>query len=135
MQAASYENFPGPWDAPDIHRPYCADSVEEKVFNKLELQDLLGLPLSDTLPLVAADSPVPPPAAAVPLAAQNTVGLCMLLAGCDILLTQDPALQRLARRYGTCPVENEAELAQALQLFEEAAVWTAVCRRLMEEQE
>ena len=131
-----WDAFPGPWDNPDIHRPYQAASAEEKVFNKLELQEIWNLPLSDTVPLVASDGPVPPPAQRIQLLrADSTAAMSMVLAGCDILVSPDPALRRLARRYGTCPAENEGELAQALQIYEDRDVWAVLVRRLLEQAE
>ncbi len=129
-------HLPGPWDDPNIHRPYNRQSVAEKVYNKLQLQEQRNLPLSDTLPLVASDGPVPAPAQAVRLDTIHCAAdLTAVLAGCDILVTGDPALQTLARQYGTCPVADAGALAEALQFYEDAAAWYAIQQKLMEQSE
>lgn len=45
------ENLPAPFDNPLVHRPYDRDSVEERVFNKLWMQEMHGLIVSEDVPV------------------------------------------------------------------------------------
>lgn len=45
-----------PFDCPMIHRPYDRDSVEEKVFNKLWMQEMHGLRVEETIPVLGCVS-------------------------------------------------------------------------------
>jgi hypothetical protein len=124
--------LPGPWDDPNVHRPYNAASLAEKVYNKLQLQEDLGLPLSDTVAVVGSDGPVPDTAQAVALAdAHAPADWSRILSGCDMLVTQDEALQALARQYGTLPVADDYELDDALMLYRDEERWFALLKDLM----
>lgn len=45
-----------PFDCPHVHRPYTADTVDERVFNKLWMQDNMSLKLGEDIPVLGCVS-------------------------------------------------------------------------------
>lgn len=45
-----------PFDCPHVHRPYTADTVDERVFNKLWMQENMSLKLSEDIPVLGCVS-------------------------------------------------------------------------------
>ncbi len=84
-----------PFDCPMIHRPYDRDSVGEKVFNKLWMQEMHGLQVEETIPVLGCVSRLLPRKGLELLA---DVLPEFLAQGCQLVLTGD-GRQELVDRF------------------------------------